>query len=488
MSASLFKITPTPPTSIKLDPGQEGKLSFTVESLAAPDKVHAIMLQAQLVGEGGKGKEVDWLVVGPERTLTMSGGKTETVTITARPTPTSPRGEHRLKLVIADRDRPNDVYAGSPPVACEVSTPLERPTPARKVPWWLIAAIVGGLVVVVGGVLVVWKLAGKDAGGPAGLGDPCGRDAAGACEQGLVCVAGVDKCLLAGGATCTPARADQCASGECSTAEICAIPLGGACDPGDQDLVPCPRNSACDPATRTCLGNVGATCKVDTECVTGSCAGNVCAIKGPALAPGDPCEGTCPAPLQCSATSKRCVEPMGRPCSDNNQCATGLCAEGLCARPELLRDCTRDGICGVDQKCIEFQPGLNRCVWKPGHACTSSAECSSRWCNGGICTRDDGRCQSQSDCPSPYLCITGKQKCLIPNGQLCGGDAQCDSSFCRSNRCAPSPCVPACTGLYHCNNDLANPRCILSIPVKVIEGLSVPAVRHVPWKQPLGVR
>jgi len=27
MSASLFKITPTPPTSIQVEPGQEGKLS-----------------------------------------------------------------------------------------------------------------------------------------------------------------------------------------------------------------------------------------------------------------------------------------------------------------------------------------------------------------------------------------------------------------------------------------------------------------------------
>lgn len=353
MTTSLFKITPTPPTSIKLDPGQEGKLSFTVESLAAPDKVHAIMLQAQLVGESGKGKEADWLVVGPLQTLSMSGGKTETVTITARPTPTSPRGEHRIKLVIADRDRPNDVYADSPPVTCEVITPLERPGPTRKVPWWLIAAIVGGLVVVVGGILVVRSLAGEAPEAPeepAGLGEP------------------------------------------------------------------------------------------------------------------------------------------GRPCSANDQCATGLCAEGLCARPELLRDCTEDKICGPDQKCIEFQPGLDRCVWQPGHTCTSSAECSSRWCNGGICTRDDGKCQSQSDCPSPYLCITGKQRCLIPNGQLCGGDAQCDSGFCRNNRCAPSPCVPACTGRTRCNNDVANPRCLPFFPVTVIDGIRVLEVPQVPWKAPLGGR
>jgi hypothetical protein len=161
MTTSLFKITPTPPTSVKLEPGQEGKFSFTVESMAAPDKVHEIMLQALLMSDG-KGTEVDWLVAGPQRTLSMSGGKTETVTITARPTPTSPRGENRVKLVIADRDRPNDIYADSPSVACDVSAPtaVTKPT-TTKLPRWLIPAIMGGLLLVGGGVLVVGKITGN---------------------------------------------------------------------------------------------------------------------------------------------------------------------------------------------------------------------------------------------------------------------------------------------------------------------------------------
>lgn len=254
MTASLFKITPTPPTVVALEPGDEGRFSFTIESLAAPGRFHELILQALLIGADGKGEEVDWLIVGPDRTLTMSGGKTETVTITARPTSTSPRGERRIKLVIADRDRPNDVYASSSPVALQVSVPVEEKEarPPRRL-WWLIAAIAGGLLLVGGGVLVIAKLAGDDEPGLASFGGACGGAEGATCGAGLLCSnsrGGI--CLLAGGATCTPTRPELCASGQCVPGRsICAIPAGGACDPADK-TVPCAGKSVCDARTRKC--------------------------------------------------------------------------------------------------------------------------------------------------------------------------------------------------------------------------------------------
>ncbi|HWU86815.1 MAG TPA: hypothetical protein VN253_06055 [Kofleriaceae bacterium] len=465
MSTSLFKITPTPPTSIQVAPGQEGKLSFTVESLAAPDKIHQIMLQALLVGEEGKGKEVDWLVAGPQRTLSMSGGKTETVTITAKPTAGTPRGEHSIKLIIADKDRPNDVYADAPTVACEVTAPAGAEKPPAKLPGWLIPVIAGGVVVVVGVVLLIWKLSSKDpAPGPAGLDEACSGDAAGACDEGLICVAGAQKCLLVGGAPCEPANANLCASGECaSTLKHCTLSLGATCRPGDKDMVPCPAKSICDPTAKQCLGMVGAPCKGDAECETGRCTGSVCVAKEPAVKAGDPCQYTCPAPLQCS-TTHHCVEQIGKPCSQNIQCSTGLCEGNVCANPDLLRNCTTDGICDPDQVCIEVQPNLKRCKWQAGHACTNNGECSSKLgCNRGVCARDDGKCNDQNDCPSPYQCIIAKQTCLKPNGQTCGGDNECNGFFCKNNRCEPSPCVPACSSTQHCNNDPTAPKCLRNI-------------------------
>jgi Divergent InlB B-repeat domain len=160
--SSLFRVTPTPPTFLKLEVGQEGSFSFTIECLAAPDQVHEIILQALLVGLDGKAKEVDWLVPGPRRTFTIAGGKTETVTIAVRPHVRSPRGESTIKMVIADQDRPNDLFAESSPVVCEVIAKPGKETPPRKIPWLLIAAIAGGGVLVGGGIVLAIVLRGDD--------------------------------------------------------------------------------------------------------------------------------------------------------------------------------------------------------------------------------------------------------------------------------------------------------------------------------------
>lgn len=184
MSSSPFRITPTPPTSVAVDPGREEKLSFTVENLAAPDQLREIVLQALLIGDDGKGREVAWLAAGPERTLRMSGGQTETLAITVRPTAESPRGRHRVKLRVADQDRPNDVYVDSPPVECEVRGPARKPKPpSGKPPAWLLALLVAALLLGLGGALGALRLGCGGAGdatcidcpaGPAGPPGPRG--------------------------------------------------------------------------------------------------------------------------------------------------------------------------------------------------------------------------------------------------------------------------------------------------------------------------
>lgn len=453
MTASPFTITPTPPTSLVLPHGQEGRFSFTVHSLAAPDKAHEVMLQALTTGADGRASEVEWLVAGPHRSMTLAGGKTETVTITARPTAKVAPGEHSIKLAIAVADRPNDEYVYSPPVACEVVAQA-RPTVAKKpFPLWLIL-VIGGLVVLVGGGLLVWKLAGSGDGG-AGMGQPCGDGKE--CATGLLC-AESQQCLLAGGIDCE--QDTECASGECEDRNaICATPIGAACDPGERDQVPCPTNAVCDPASKRCIGNIGARCSTDGHCATEKCTGNQCVMKAPPINPGEPCVDACPEPMTCSATNHVCVEQIGRPCTESKQCASGLCEQAVCAEPRLGRNCTADGICGPDQKCFPVQTDLMRCGWAPGHPCAGNAECSSSWCNGGTCSRDDGKCESASDCQPPFQCFTDRQRCLKPDAVACGSNAECASSYCSPAGCAPSPC-PACPQFHVCNNDPQSPRCL----------------------------
>lgn len=169
---SSFSITPTPPTMVKLAPGEDGVFSFTVTSLSAPDRSAKVLFEALLIGPDGKGKEVDWLVVGPPRTMTMIGGETETVTITAKPTSSSPRGENTIKLAVAEEDRPHDAYGYSAPVICEVTRRVEPPPPPPR-PKWLIPAIIAGVVVLAGGGILIWKLASSRGGCDEGASKPC---------------------------------------------------------------------------------------------------------------------------------------------------------------------------------------------------------------------------------------------------------------------------------------------------------------------------
>jgi hypothetical protein len=431
---SEFTITPTPPTSIRLEVGREHAFSFTLTSQAAPDMARDVVFAALVVGSDGKGKEASWLVVEPRQILGMAGGETATITIRARPTAASLRGEHSIRLVVADKDRPNDVFADSSTVVCDVLGTPGPPPPRKALPWWLIPVIAGGVVLVGGAIWLIVALTGDGAGG---LGEPCRSDPTAACDRDLTCVAGAQKCLRVGGAACKSAKAGECASSECATPlEVCTIPLGAGCSPGDQAR-PCRTGTACDPTRRTCLATEGAPCAVDADCATDLCTASVCTVKPPPLRAGDPCMDTCPAPLQCSATTKRCVEQPGRPCNNNSQCATGLCEQNVCSNPALLRDCTQDGICSSDQQCLEVQAGIKRCHWRAGHPCSGNGECSSRWCNQGVCSRDDGRCTSANECQPPFVCDTAQQRCMKPSGHVCAANAECLSSFCSGNRCEP---------------------------------------------------
>lgn len=266
-SNSPFTVTTTPPGVLKLKPGDRGTFSFTVTSLEGPDRKREVVLQALLIDAAGKTAEVDWLEAGPSRTLMLSGGETTTVTIQASPTAKIAPGAHSLKLAVADNADPSDTYAYSSPVTCEVEKPTAvEPVAGPGLPKWLIPVIVGAVVLVAGIVTVVLLVTGGE--------DP--------------------------------------------------LALGQACKAGS---TPCAKGLVCAAEQQTCLRPTGGVCAADTDCETRKCTNSAC-VAQPAKA-GDPCDGTCPAPLQCSP-SGHCGDQLGRPCEQDVQCFSGVCDGGRC--------------------------------------------------------------------------------------------------------------------------------------------------------------
>jgi hypothetical protein len=158
MPGSSFTVTPTPPTTLRLAVGQEGRFFFTVTVLSAPDKDLDVMLRAFL-DRDGKREEVSWLSVDPEGTQSMAGGSTKVVTVVARPTNKTARGENRIVLAVYDNDRPHDSYVYSSPVICDVpgAGPPDPPQPpGPRSPWWPIAALAAALLLGVVAVVLAW--------------------------------------------------------------------------------------------------------------------------------------------------------------------------------------------------------------------------------------------------------------------------------------------------------------------------------------------
>jgi hypothetical protein len=438
---SAFTITPTVPTSIKIKASEEATFSFTVLSLAAPDSARDVMLRAQFASADGKDKEVDWLIVGPQPVVRLAGGQTQTVTITVRPTDATPRGENNIKLVVADKQRPNDIFEISAPVVCEIAADGKEPPPVKRIPWWLIAAIAGGVVVLLGGSVLAWKLLQKPK-----LGQKCEIDSG--CADDLVCVPDALTCLRPPGAACTAAEAGLCASGECSASSQCAVPTGGTCNPDDATAPPCARHGRCDATSRTCM---------PAACTPGA---QQCRADGAGF---DFCtnQGTWTT-VACPSNTPRCrdgrcqaVENAGTPCGS---CGGTIQGDGSCSvptPPTLGQSC---GSCGgkvqCDGSCSVRDPGnLNQ----PCGSCGGKVQC-----DGSCSVRDPGNLnQPCGHCGGKFLCNGSCSQPDPPNFggvcNTCGGKVQCNGSCSPLEPSNLGGACNACGGKVQCNGSCSPP-------------------------------
>ena len=237
----------------------------------------------------------------------------------------------------------------------------------------------------------------------ASVGGDCLSDVT--CAKGLACIR--NKCRLnVGESGCT--RHEDCVTDKCS---------GGTCVsnlPGPKE--PCPLSACAEPLTCSegkCLYPDGVRgCGADDECVNSYCVNGTCHAP-PAFAQN--CRGTCAAGLECK--DSRCIKSAGTACVENNECATAYC-QGTCKeRPGVLAACGTGGTCASGLTCSS-----NVCKYpKDGTGCTASNQCTTNFCNEGVCT----------------LCGTRGFPCC-PGSLMAAGSSTrgtCANSVCAENFC-----------------------------------------------------
>ncbi|MBI3783492.1 MAG: VCBS repeat-containing protein [Deltaproteobacteria bacterium] len=219
--------------------------------------------------------------------------------------------------------------------------------------------------------------------------------------------------------------------------------------------------------------NLGESCVVGRQCLSGKCVDGVCCDSG-SCPTGQFCDilpnpGTCQQPA-----------PPGTPCTDldGTQCSTHDCVNGFC--------CTTIS-CPLGQYC---NTGMCAPPASNGTQCNADEQCSSNHCTDGVCC-GDASCAVNAACNIPGsegVCTT-----RLPPGQPCTDSRQCctsttditacDPSFCENNFC----CERQCTDSETCAFPGSEGRCVPA-PAKTPTPTKTPLPTLTPTPAGLGAR
>ncbi|MBI5545339.1 MAG: hypothetical protein HY901_15735 [Deltaproteobacteria bacterium] len=185
--------------------------------------------------------------------------------------------------------------------------------------------------------------------------------------------------------------------------------------------------------------------------------------------------------------------PIGGQCTDNADCASGLCVDGVCQTPGAVDAGGNDGAdaalachdlgaaCDPQQAppccsgiCRATDGGTPTCresslCQQQGSSCTDGTECCSQVCTsnkcaGGMCKPIGEGCAEAGDCCST-ICTAGL--CAqIPNsvcknlGEVCAASGDCCSKNCQGGRCVRAAMCSAegdlCLEALDCCNGTCN--------------------------------
>ncbi|MBS2028596.1 MAG: hypothetical protein JST54_11890 [Deltaproteobacteria bacterium] len=171
--------------------------------------------------------------------------------------------------------------------------------------------------------------------------------------------------------------------------------------------------------TSTGTDPLGAPCSDPGQCASGVCVDGVC------------CANTCSGHEVCDAPGSRGVctpRSLGAACTEAGACPTGFCVDGVCcdtACQGLCMFCALEGDAGT---CLPVPDAKD-----PRHACGEG--CSA--CYSGSCGAAEAGTDPHDTCGSGLVCGPDRQ-CAGANGTACddiGQDVSCALGNCIGWRC-----------------------------------------------------
>jgi N-acetylneuraminic acid mutarotase len=149
--SSPFAITAATNT-VLLDNNRQGQTSFTVSNTTP----HTIRGRARIVAQQTTGASWLMLLGEIERDFPGSGSQQYVVQITVPPGASA--GDYTFRLDVVDLANPDDNFSEGPTVKCVVPAPV----PVKKpFPWWIVAAVVGVLILLGGGIYGIIQISHK---------------------------------------------------------------------------------------------------------------------------------------------------------------------------------------------------------------------------------------------------------------------------------------------------------------------------------------
>ncbi|NMC71006.1 MAG: hypothetical protein GYA57_13210 [Myxococcales bacterium] len=290
-----------------------------------------------------------------------------------------------------------------------------------------------------------------------------------ACNDGQACN-GVERCVVGSG--CVPGTPVVCDDSVSCTTDTCENPAGTC------QFVPshalCPSGMVCVPSRGGCVP--GTPCTTDAECVDGSFCNGVETCEATICAGGTPpnCDDTDACTIDgCSDTLGACTHtPQDR---DFDTYGDAACGGADCNDLDpLIHPGVPDDDCdGVDDDCDGLTDGG---LVPIGGTCTTSADCCTGSCIGGVCNSGYGLCESPGEsCVSPAECCSGRCEVTASGTRECVGtgvceaeggaclfSADCCSAWCVAGACAVgSTChlvSEPCANNYECCSGICDSR------------------------------